>query len=531
MRAKAAAAFVELQTNPGLFRAKAAQEQFLIKQGKLQPDAAVYSATGASQDGGQGLIELGVQSQLADLVRKRSADEYNVKILLDAQVQAEMRSSAILDARNKATQDRLATEQQIAALQDPGVQQKQLEAEIAKLNLSKEQANVAAGRFGDPGYRDATYQNDLAQSNLDFAKTYYEYSLDAEQRLQLSRADGLRGLADQFKQTTTEIITAQKPIGQAFIDMIGSMASKITDLFATWTSQWAAKKVWDFADPMGTLDSLFGLGDGTDTAGSKDQVINAANVTLHAANLDLADATGSDGLKGLVDAITTPASTSNDKSADDALNTLAEGMKTGNYAKVDPLTGGTGLPSLNGGAGQDLLIATNGITQALTSFGGVMGQFVNGLGSVLGGLVSGGSLGGGKGAGGLVSSGLDWLGNLSLFHTGGMPSFLDLPKYHDGGLLPGEIPLIAKQGEGIFTPKQMDNADQLMRAAMTSGGKDGGMSMGDVNVTVNASGGTTGQNADLARQVGNSVKEQLRGMIQNEVRQMSRPGGMLGVGA
>lgn len=42
------------------------------------------------------------------------------------------------------------------------------------------------------------------------------------------------------------------------------------------------------------------------------------------------------------------------------------------------------------------------------------------------------------------------------------------PRFHAGGLLPGERAIIAQDGEGIFTPRQMDNADALLAAAMST---------------------------------------------------------------
>lgn len=81
----------------------------------------------------------------------------------------------------------------------------------------------------------------------------------------------------------------------------------------------------------------------------------------------------------------------------------------------------------------------------------------------------------------------------SIFHGGGMagesaPSraisgglLAAAPRFHTGGLLPGEVPVIARRGEGIFTPRQMDNADALFRgmAAMA-----GGRGRGDVTVNI-----------------------------------------------
>jgi len=47
-----------------------------------------------------------------------------------------------------------------------------------------------------------------------------------------------------------------------------------------------------------------------------------------------------------------------------------------------------------------------------------------------------------------------------------MSLFNGAPRFHGGGLLHDEVPIIAQRGEGIFTPKQMDNASQLLSAAM-----------------------------------------------------------------
>lgn len=93
--------------------------------------------------------------------------------------------------------------------------------------------------------------------------------------------------------------------------------------------------------------------------------------------------------------------------------------------------------------------------------------------------------GGGSGGGGILGSLLGSLfgGGFSFgsFHTGGIvgasapgqryvhPSVFDSAKrYHSGGLVKSEVPLIAQHGEGIFTPRQMENADRLLGAALTS---------------------------------------------------------------
>ena len=33
--------------------------------------------------------------------------------------------------------------------------------------------------------------------------------------------------------------------------------------------------------------------------------------------------------------------------------------------------------------------------------------------------------------------------------------FAGAPRFHAGGILPGEVPIIARRGEGVFTPEQM----------------------------------------------------------------------------
>lgn len=43
-------------------------------------------------------------------------------------------------------------------------------------------------------------------------------------------------------------------------------------------------------------------------------------------------------------------------------------------------------------------------------------------------------------------------------------------------------------------------------------------------VTVNANGGDPAQNADLAKQVGKQMEQQMRGLVADELRRQSRPG-------
>ncbi|RWX77334.1 hypothetical protein EPK99_15610 [Neorhizobium lilium] len=49
----------------------------------------------------------------------------------------------------------------------------------------------------------------------------------------------------------------------------------------------------------------------------------------------------------------------------------------------------------------------------------------------------------------------------------------------------------------------------------------------NTNVTVNASGGSAEQNADLAAKVGKQVERQMRGLVADELRRQTRPGNMM----
>jgi len=123
------------------------------------------------------------------------------------------------------------------------------------------------------------------------------------------------------------------------------------------------------------------------------------------------------------------------------------------------------------------------------------------------------------------------------FHTGGIVGqisrmsgrvnpmvFANAPRFHTGGIIkgmglkPGEVPIIAKKGEGVFTPEQM--------AAM---GQMGGSQVITISPTVqvNATGGTKEQNADLAAQTAKAVEGTIRQIVAQELLVQRRQGGML----
>lgn len=153
--------------------------------------------------------------------------------------------------------------------------------------------------------------------------------------------------------------------------------------------------------------------------------------------------------------------------------------------------------------------------------------------------------GGGQG-GGIFSSILSWISKLFSFgtaHTGAIvgkgfasyttaspANFINAPRFHGGGIVGDaavkslnlrrdETPIIAQKGEGVFTAEQMKHlgGTSVRSQAVTI----------NAPVTVNATGGSPEQNADLARQVSAETERAMRGLVREEMIKQLRPGGML----
>ncbi|WLR91004.1 phage tail tip lysozyme [Shinella zoogloeoides] len=117
-------------------------------------------------------------------------------------------------------------------------------------------------------------------------------------------------------------------------------------------------------------------------------------------------------------------------------------------------------------------------------------------------------------------------------HTGGLvnasgvykavnPSvFVGAQKYHTGGIIGGpklsrgEVPIIAKEGEGVFTPEQMANMGGFNQTSFQI----------NAPVQVNGSAGTPEQNQDLAKRVAKQMEDTFRGIAADEMRKQTRPG-------
>ncbi|MER9176311.1 tape measure protein [Mesorhizobium sp. M0955] len=199
-----------------------------------------------------------------------------------------------------------------------------------------------------------------------------------------------------------------------------------------------------------------------------------------------------------------------------------------------------GLTGLVTGTG-DLKSVVDGMLKDIVNMGikYIMSQMMGAKG---GGGAKGGAakIGGAVGKGGGAKGG--GLKKFGVAHTGAMVGattmaravspnvFKGAKTYHGGGqiggrrLAPGEVPIIAREGEGIYTPEQLAEG---YRRSQTSSTQQFNM---PVSVTVNAAGGTPEQNADLARQTARETKEAVRAMVVAELIDQTRPGGIMAAG-
>lgn len=161
--------------------------------------------------------------------------------------------------------------------------------------------------------------------------------------------------------------------------------------------------------------------------------------------------------------------------------------------------------------------------------------------SGIGGMGKGG--GGGKGkAGGAMNLGAMAGGGGKgkifgiLRHSGGMVdtsgfgrsvsalAFAGAPRFHTGGIIGrDEVPIIARKGEGVFTPEQM----AAVGAGLAAGGGGGGMMVTN-NIKVDGASAVTPEGRDdLAKRVAKEVEASVRKMVTKEITQQKRQGGAL----
>lgn len=182
---------------------------------------------------------------------------------------------------------------------------------------------------------------------------------------------------------------------------------------------------------------------------------------------------------------------------------------------TDLITGTGDLRSLLNGMLKD--IVGMGVKYALSGFGSKGGGGKGAKGAKAGSAATKGKSfptmhgGGVIGAGGRLTTSLTPL------------AFLGAERFHIGGqvgLKPGEVPIVAKEGEVIGWP------DQLAAAFGGKGGADGMQVSINSPITVHGSAGTPEQNQDLAERTRREVNAGLRGLVVDEIARQMRPGGM-----
>lgn len=203
------------------------------------------------------------------------------------------------------------------------------------------------------------------------------------------------------------------------------------------------------------------------------------------------------------------------------INAQIERSETG---WMDSLAGG--IAGVITGAG-NLRSVINGILNDITKIA-VKGL----LSSMFGGQRATGKGGkGGIGAGAkslftksaAVHHGGGIVGDRGAFRSVSALAFLGAPKMHGGGvvgggLLPSEVPIIAKEGETVLTPEQMRAAGSFQQNQLVQI---------QAPITVNGSAGTPEQNEDLAKRMSKELDGTMRTIIADEIRKQSRPGAFL----
>lgn len=121
-------------------------------------------------------------------------------------------------------------------------------------------------------------------------------------------------------------------------------------------------------------------------------------------------------------------------------------------------------------------------------------------------------------------------------HTGGMVSsggaskmvdpsvFNGAPRFHTGGIVPGERPIIAKEGEGVFTPEQMKAlapVDKILQ------GGNSVVNAPVINITINEGQQQRQEGAGNNSNSGKELARQIEGAVMNVLVREKRNGGLL----
>lgn len=211
------------------------------------------------------------------------------------------------------------------------------------------------------------------------------------------------------------------------------------------------------------------------------------------------------------------------RSAEDAADKMREAAEAGERGA--------------GALGDVLMSATegsDGLSRALADLGR----------SILDNLVRN-TLSGMAGSGGTAGGFLTWLGNAVGFSDGGYTG--PGSKYQPAGIVHAGEYVLSKEAvsrigvgnlealhraakNGYATGGLVTATGKVAKAAGGRSGESGGAPSITINspVTVNATGGTPEQNADLAKQISSETERAMRAVIRDEMIRQQRPGAMMG---
>jgi len=189
-----------------------------------------------------------------------------------------------------------------------------------------------------------------------------------------------------------------------------------------------------------------------------------------------------------------------------------------------------GVTNLVMGTG-DLRGVIQGILKDIVNMGvkWMMSQLWSGMGNKAGTPNMGQKGQGGKGK--MMMAGK---GKAGVMHTGGIVGaasvhravnpgiFSGAKKYHTGGIIGnpgpklsrGEVPIIAQEGEGVFTPEQMSALGGFNQTTFQI----------SAPISIQGSSGTPEQNQDLATRMAKQMEDTMRGVVADELKKQTRPG-------
>ncbi|MCW2573552.1 MAG: phage-related tail protein [Frankiales bacterium] len=110
------------------------------------------------------------------------------------------------------------------------------------------------------------------------------------------------------------------------------------------------------------------------------------------------------------------------------------------------------------------------------------------------------------------------VGSLTAFRSASPSMFAGAPRFHTGGLVGDEMPIIAKRGEGVFTREQM--------AALAPAGSSGGVTI-QININARTGESDTKTTGDGSAESMKMLGARMATVAREEIQRQQRPNGLL----